>query len=271
MNHRWPPLVPLIASLLTWIAIGSLAFLLVGCGTCPPVARDPVPSAVESKRLGEIEAAGKLTAAESLATAERLDQQLSKITEPIQRAKLQAQADAARLSAAIAESRSKAAADLRRESDSRAKSEQAELDRRETERTKAAAAQAARDRENGLRFWAILALAGCVVAGIALRHIGLPASLSLGIPGAVAGGAAFLIAYTSVPWIGMILGLALASAIIFVLAILLRFSIAEWVRYADQLAVIPDAKQAADDLSVARQSPMVRWLFDHLFASQKKG
>ena len=256
---------------------GPIALLLLaGCWwSSPPTPREePVPAAVEAERLRATEPPAVVEVRELRA------QELAAQTAAAQASAAgnQSQADyqqrlgeeLGRLRAA-AEEREKEQrqeiAALAAEADRRAVAERAELDRREAAAQRAADLRHAEDQRQSDRRWAGWGLALAVAAGIALRLLGLPVLVSGGIPIAVGVGCLTLAAWSSVPWLGTVLGIVLAGGLVITLAVVARHLVAEWADYAERLgAVHPNGKAEADAASLERQPAWVRWIFDHLLA-----
>lgn len=253
------------------------AVLLSTCSAPEPAARtEPVPAQIEAERLrttippaaAEVrdlraqELAAQTTAAAASAagrTAEATYQR--RLGEELGR--LRADAEARER-----EQRQQIAA-LAADADRRAAGERTEMDRRAEAAQQAAdvrQVQAERERD---RRWAGWGLALAVVAGVALRLLGLPGVLSLGLPMAVGAGCLILAAWSAVPWLATVFGIVLAGSLVIVLAIVGRHLLQEWTDYAERLGEVhPAGKATADAASIRRQPAWVRWVIDHLLAGR---
>lgn len=270
MNRWWTCSLPLLV-FAPWAIAAALS--LTACGhVAPTLRRDPLPAQIEEARLRAIAPpaaaevatlrADELAAGKSAATAfangdsaeaARQSTLAQKLGE-IRRKAEQRETDQRQQLATLAD-------DAHR----RALAEGDELDQRTRAIEDRARVDDAVRQTNADRRWAVIGLALCAAAGVALRALGLPVLVSLGIPGAVATGCLVLIAWTSVPWLAAALGWALAVAVLAVLVILIRTVLREWLRYAEHLNIaMPDAKTAVDNASRAMQPPWIRWLLDHL-------
>lgn len=253
-------MIRVILSLLIMLSV-------VACGTiAAPVARG---SAQDQAASATAAATDKRTAADNAQTAAAKSDAVAIIAEKTAQTNPTPEtiANAAKLraDAMVAQAIAKALADQAEHAERAAT---LAADRARIERA-ADAEQAAKladeERTDRDRRWAVIGLALCAAAGIALRVLGIPSLVSIGIPAALAGGCLVLIAWTSVPWLAVVIGWVFAAIVLTVLVFVVRTVIMEWLRYADHLdAAMPSAKQDADDASRALQSPWMRWILDHL-------
>ena len=247
------------------LALLAVGILLSGCADPAPVAVRPDAqagaAAAATRAAAAVSAADAAAADAARAEGQAAGAQLWAEIDPVPE-RIRAAAEA-RIQAASA----RAVADaLRRHADQADAAAQTAIDRARIEREAEARALAEREAEadrTRTRTIAGLVVAGCIAAAAALLWLGLRSLLWL--PATVAIGALALAAWSSVPWLPAVLGLALAIAILGGLAIALRTAIREWRDYADGLGrAMPEAKSAHDDASIGRQSRPVRWLISNL-------
>lgn len=255
------------------ISLCALVLVLAGCWSeAAPPARADVPADAEVERLRATEppaaaevrvlraqeldagtAAAKATAAGDTATAaaqQRLAEALAALRSGAETREREQRIEIAALAA---------------DAEKRAAAEHAELDRRIADQAHQADLQHAEEARLADRRRAGWGLALAAVAGVAMRILGLPTLLAVGLPLALASGCVTLAAWSSVPWLATALGLVLAGGVAIALALIGRQLLHEWTDYAARLhAATPAGKAEADALSLARQPAWVRWVLDHL-------
>lgn len=241
-----------------WAAV-ALVIVLLACGS-PPARPDPVPAEVEAEQL-EDEIMDEIRGA-VLAESAAKQADASAVSAGLSLAQVAAAKAESERQRATAERRRALAAELtkiRDEARTRAVEQRAELDRR---------ADAASIAADNRRLTWLVGIAVALSAGTAavLIWIGVPARISLGVPGAVAISALTLSAWVSAgAWIGAVLGVALALTIIAGLALVLVAVLREWHHTAAAASEPGSAERdALAATSRARQSPWVRWILDRL-------
>lgn len=254
-----------ILGLACCIALALIAVLAVpGCQGARP-APPTVPAQVEADRLGKLAEDDALAAAGALAQADQLDRQALAAVGAAEQARLKAEADVARMRAAIAQARADAASDLRRDAQARATAERAELQAL-AERSAADAAKLEADKALARdRRWGGIGIGGCIAAAIGLSIIGLPPSIAIGAPAAVAGGLLWVVGWSSVPWLAQAVGLAIAGALLVALAALAVYLARLWQRHADDATDLGRAE--ADARSLAAQPAWLRPLITRILGS----
>lgn len=243
---------------------GLLIGLLLSCGSPDPVRPEPVPAEKEAARLEEqvvAESTAAVQAEQAAAAAEREAAAPQIPADQLAAKKAQAERhrqDAERHRALAAELKR-----LRDDARDRIHEEQQEIDARAAANA-VAAAKLADDRRLS---WCVgIAIALATGAGALLTWLGVPRSLSLGVPGAVIAGALALSAWIAAgAWIALILGGALVLAVIAGLVAVLIVCLREWHHAADAVGA-PDtiARMHLDLNSFDRQPPWIRWILDHL-------
>lgn len=254
-----PDALWLIGCLLTAL----LAIMLVpGCRRGDPVALPPVPAQVEADRLGRLAEDDRLAAAGAQAQADVLDRQAIAATSAAERARLQADADAARLRDGGAQARADAAADLRRDAEARATAERAELQALAAQAALDAETVAARKAEARDRRLAVWSTGACVAAAAILLLLRVPPLYAIGIPSAAAAGLLFVVGWSSVPWLGWALGLSILGVLAIGLAAVVAWIVRHWQRHADDVQALGRAE--ADERSIAAQPVWLRPLITRL-------
>lgn len=273
-SDEWPSIRRMLLVLLTILAV-TLA--LLSCGQVEPAPRPvPTPAEVQAAALRAVtppaaeevadlrrqEVAAGVGAAQAAATGDQVaaDRQgalaamLGRLrTAAEQRQREQQQELDRRIAAA----------------DQAARAERAAQDRRQQDQAQAEAARAVQAQRARWVLWSGIAIGGSVVLAGILLALRLPVLVAVGVPGSLAAGAITLASWLSVPWLPIALGCLLGLLILVGLVWLVRYLVAEWQRYADNLATaMPDARAAADTASRADQPRLIRWALDHLLGSQ---
>lgn len=254
--------------ILAALAIAGVLLALAalnGCGDVPAPRADAVPAEVEAADLGARLTAERTAAAEAAAQAASLERRAAGTTDPAKAADLRLEAERARLRAEAATAKAAALADLRAQAQDRIAAERREIDARAELAAKAAGereAQADRDRDRRLAGWGV-ALAAVVAVG--LRLAGLPWAVAGLLPAAAAAGCLVLAAWSSVPWLAVVLGWALAAVVLVGGGYVLARVVREWIAHSQDAASL--GKDAADAASLARQPRWLRWILDHLIRS----
>lgn len=232
-----------------------------------PAARDAErlratepPAAAEVRDLRTEELAAERAAAEAMAAGDRARAEYQR--------RLADELARLRMAAEVREREQRAQVEaLAVEADQRALAQRAELDQRIAATERSADARAVQQRRQSDRRWAGWGLALAVATAIALRVIGLPGIIAFGVPAAVAAGCLTLAAWSSVPWLAVVLGMVLAAAVLVVVAFVARHLVSEWLAYSHRLAAAdPAGSTFADAQSRARQPGWLRWIIDRMLA-----